>query len=314
MNTAFLLAAGLGTRLRPLTLFRPKPLLPLCGASLLDHALAHLRAHGHERVLVNAHHLWEQVAAWAAANGAELQVELPTILGTGGGLKAAAPRLAPRFVIVNGDVLSDVDLAALLDAVPPGGAAMALRPAPEAAQIGPVEMDEEGVVVRITSVVPGQGIAGTHFTGVHAMDRDTLQRVPEGEQCIVRTAYKALVPQRKVAGRLHRGAWVDIGTPGAYWAANLDVLAGRLPTPLDPWTRGARGPGGSFVGAGARVYGELEQSIVGAGTIVEAGARLRRAVVWDGLTVPPGDYEDCVIFGEGEVLAIDPRALGGGAG
>ena len=61
MHTAFLLAAGFGTRLRPLTLLRPKPLLPVCGIPMLDYALAHVRNHGHEKILVNAHYLWEQV-------------------------------------------------------------------------------------------------------------------------------------------------------------------------------------------------------------------------------------------------------------
>ena len=85
MHTAFLLAAGFGTRLRPLTLVRPKPLLPVCGIPMLDYALAHVRKHGHEHVIVNAHYLWQQVAAWADLNDVTLQVELPIVLGTGGG-------------------------------------------------------------------------------------------------------------------------------------------------------------------------------------------------------------------------------------
>ena len=76
----FILAAGLGSRLRPLTNHRPKPLLPVCGVPMLDQALALARQHGHEHVLVNAHHLWEQVAAWCETRGASLQVELPEIL------------------------------------------------------------------------------------------------------------------------------------------------------------------------------------------------------------------------------------------
>ena len=109
MHTAFLLAAGFGTRLRPLTLVRPKPLLPVCGIPMLDYALAHVRKHGHDQVIVNAHYLWQQVAAWADRDGVTLQVELPIVLGTGGGLRAASETLAERVVIVNADILSDVN-------------------------------------------------------------------------------------------------------------------------------------------------------------------------------------------------------------
>jgi mannose-1-phosphate guanylyltransferase len=302
MNTAFLLAAGLGTRLRPLTLFRPKPLLPLCGASLLDHALAHLRAHGHERVLVNAHHLWEQVAAWAVEQRVELQVELPDVLGTGGALQAGEGRLAERFVVVNGDVLSDVDLTALFARCPADGAAMALRASPDATAIGPVEADGSGKVVRMTHWVqlPG-GVPGTHFTGIHAMSRGLIGQITDGD---VRTAWRERILAGKVGALLHAGQWVDIGAPDTYLRANLDVLDGRLRPPIDPWTRGERGPGGSFIGEGARVEGDLSRSVVGAGAVVPSGASLRDCVVWDGATVPDGEHRRRIFYDGGGVLDV----------
>ena len=221
MHTAFLLAAGFGTRLRPLTEHRPKPLMPMCGVPMLDYTRALLRSHGHERILVNAHHLWEQVAAWCERHNMGLQVKLPDILGTGGGLKAASDRLAERFVIVNADILCDIHLSELVDAVPADGAAMALRAAPDWEQIGPVLADETGIVRRITSLVPGKGQPGTHFTGVHAMHRGALERIPDGFQCVVRTAYIELVPEGLVRATKHPGTWVDVGTPEAYLRANL---------------------------------------------------------------------------------------------
>ncbi len=301
MNTAFLLAAGFGTRLQPLSLSRPKPLMPMCGIPMLDHALAHVRAHGHTEVVVNAHHLWEQVAAWAAQYGVGLQVELPEILGTGGGLRAAIERMAEHFVIVNADILSDVDLTALMAAAPEGGAAMALRPDPDFAEIGPVLRDEAGQVVRISTVVPSEdGIPGTHFTGVHAMTRASVMRVPDdGLQCVVRTAYKELVPQARVGSIVHRGAWVDVGTPEAYLQANLDVLHGRVAPPADPWATGERGPGESWVGEGAILEGEVSGSIIGAGARVPAGASLTDCVVWDGCTAPARSLHRAVVYDDG---------------
>ena len=301
MNTAFLLAAGFGTRLKPLSLSRPKPLMPMCGIPMLDHALAHVQAHGHRKVLVNAHHLWQQVAVWAEKNGAELQVELPDILGTGGGLRAALDRMADRFVIVNADILSDVDLTALEQAVPDDGAAMALRPDPAWESIGPVLQDETGRVVRISTVVPSEsGQPGTHFTGVHAMTRASVMHVPDaGLQCVVRTAYKTLVPQGAVGSTVHAGAWVDVGTPEAYLQANLDVLQGHVTAPADPWVVGQRGPGGSWVGEGARVHGEISNCVIGAGATVPQGATLKDSVVWDGCTAPPRALSRAVVYDDG---------------
>ena len=306
LHTAFILAAGLGSRLRPLTNHRPKPLLPVCGVPMLDQALALARQHGHEHVLVNAHHLWEQVAAWCETRGASLQVELPEILGTGGGLKAARERLSDRFVILNADILTDIDLSALVGAVPLGGAAMALGTDAEVAGRAPVLADASGVLVKLRELVPEQpgGVAGTHFTGVHALDRSVLDLVPEGFACIVRSAYLDLVPARRVQTTRHDGLWVDIGTPAEYLRANLDVLQGRVSPPVDPWTRGTLGPGGCWVGPGCRIEGDAAVSVLGDGAVVPAGATLRRCVVWDGVTVPEGDHEDCIIYEGGSVLSV----------
>lgn len=306
-STAFILAAGLGTRLRPLTTHRPKPLLPVCGVPMLDQALALARAHGHTDVLVNAHHLWQQVAAWAEGAGARLQVELPEILGTGGGLKAARDDLAERFVVLNADILCDVDLTALLGAVPPGGAAMALGSDPAVAARAPVLADRDGVLVKLRELVPEQpgGLPGTHFTGLHALDRATLDRVPDGFACIVRSAYLELVPARLVRTIRHDGLWVDIGTPDEYLRANLAVLRGAVRPPLDPWTRGARGPGGSWVGPDASLMGAVEECVLGAGAVVPASATLTRCVVWDGVTVPDGAHlTDAIVYDGGRVLQL----------
>lgn len=306
LATAFLLAAGFGSRLRPLTLARPKPLLPVGGVPMLDHALAHARAHGHEHVLVNAHHLWEQVAAWAESRGVALQVELPEILGTGGGLKAAQQRLAERVVVVNGDILSDIDLTVLVAAVPDGGAAMALRADPVLGARAPVEADAESVVTRMRDFagVPGTGVPGTHFTGIHAFDRALLDQVPDGFACIVRSAYKAVLPDRRLKAVRHGGTWVDIGTPADYLAANLAVLDGTLHTAVDVWAEATGAPGKALIGAGAIVEGDVQHSVIGAGAQVPAGARLRDCVVWDGVAVPEGDHERCVFFDDG-VLGVD---------
>ncbi|MCA9495193.1 MAG: NTP transferase domain-containing protein, partial [Myxococcales bacterium] len=118
MHQAFVLAAGLGTRLRPLTEHRPKPLVPVCGVPLLSWSLALCARHGLRDVVVNAHWLAEQVEAWSGEReGVRVTVVTEReILGTGGGLRNVADALAERFVVLNGDVLHAVDLGALLGA------------------------------------------------------------------------------------------------------------------------------------------------------------------------------------------------------
>jgi mannose-1-phosphate guanylyltransferase len=330
MVSAFVLAAGQGTRLRPLTLHRPKPLVPVCGVPMLAYALALVARHGHRRAWVNAHWLGEQVVAWRGRRegvDVDVHLEAPDILGTGGGLRAVASTLASRVVVVNADVLTDLDLTALADAVPAGGAALALRRnAADAARFGVVARDAEGVITRLSSVASAPPVGreddDTHFTGLHALDPAVLDLVPaHGEQCIVRTAYRDLVPTRRLRGVVHPGLWWDIGDPAAYLAANLAVLCTDVAVPLDPFARAAfaRGPrgtvgrapagvhvtGSAWVGANVRLGAgvSLTDAVVGDGAVVPDHTRLTRCVVWDGAVVPPGEHVDAVFFGR-EVLPI----------
>ncbi len=328
---AFLLAAGFGTRLRPLTHDRPKPLVPLCGLPLLDQAVAWLGQQGFGSAVVNAHHLPGHIQAWADAHDfpLEVSVETPKILGTGGGLRHARKLLADRFVVVNGDVLSDVDLGALLDRLPPdGGAVMALRDG--GPQYGIVAADATDTVVDLVGLARAepQGAVdrSRHFTGIHALDQTVLARIPEGEACIVRTAYSQLVPERRVRSLPHDGTWVDLGNPQLYLDANRAALAGELPLALDPFplaafaARGeqrwgardalaihpsARLVGPVWLGPGVVVHADAVLGpgvVVGAGAEVGAGTRVRDAVVWDGARVGPEERLQAAIVHDSGVL------------
>jgi len=312
--TAFVLAAGFGTRLRPLTDTCPKPLVPVCGVPMLAYALALCARHGLSEVIVNAHYLAERLRPWAGEHEGVrvwLSEEHPEILGTGGGLRQVRDRLAERFVVVNGDVLCDVDLTALKDKVVEGGGSMALRPSDEAERYGIVAADATGTVVKLASVVEtepvGAVVTDTHFSGIHALDRRTLERVPDGFGCIVRTAYRELVPTRQVQSIRHHGTWLDVGDPPSYLAANLDVLGGRVATPLDPFERAGfsvqadgRRCGDERLIEGAHVSGPVW---IGAGARIGAGSRLRECVVGAGAVVPPGTELDRVVVWEDRRVA-----------
>ncbi len=318
-HTAFVLAAGFGTRLRPLTEHLPKPLVPVCGVPMLSYALALCARHGHTDVVVNAHWLAETLAPWQGRHegvDVTLSVEQPAILGTGGGLKAVASDLGRRVVVVNADILCDVDLSALLAAVPAGGASMAVRPSDELDKYGTVAVDETGTIVQMRKVsVEGKGAVArdTHSTGLHAFDRDVLDRVPDGFACIVGDAYLDLVNEGAIRGVRHEGTWLDVGDPEAYLQANLAVLDGDVVLPLNPHERasyarssartwgtapaGVELIGHVWLGKGAVVNGAVvDHSVVGAGAVVSPGVVLRNCVVWDGVVVPPGRYDGVIFF------------------
>ncbi len=314
MHDAFILAAGFGTRLRPLTERVPKPLVPVCGVPLLSWSLALCAQHGLKRVVVNGHWLAEALEPWAGEHEGvyvTLSIEAPDILGTGGGLKLVADQLAERFVVLNGDVLHRIDLTALLAAIPEGGGAMALRRDVEnAPKYGIVAADETGTVVQLTSLAvataDGAVARDTHFTGIHALDRAALDRVPDGFACIVRTAYVQLVSERAVGATLAEGPWLDCGDPEAYLDTNLAVLRGQVTGAIDPFQRAGYGrtadgvetgdaslvdgvevQGAVWVGKGAKVAPGtvLRDTVLGAGAVVGPGSNLAECVVWDNAAI-----------------------------
>lgn len=337
---AMLLAAGLGTRLRPLTLHRPKPLVPVCGAPMLDHALALLRRHGVESAVVNAFHLPEQIERWAATQELPLRVvvEAPRILGTGGGLRNVQALLAESVVVLNGDTLCDVDLEALRAGLVEGvDAVMALRRLQPGEPYLQVTADTAGRVVDLIGLAvaapEGEARPGTHFTGVHALRRSVLERLPDGESCIVRQGYVHLVPGRRLGARLHTGTWFDVGTPQSYLDANLLALAGRLALPLDPlagaaWAcDGVRTVGGAAAVPGAeharlippfRLDPGVELGpdatvgpnvILGADSRVGAGASVRDAVIWERQSIPAGTRLGGAVVFDGGTLPLSATDL-----
>ncbi len=330
-HTAFVLAAGFGTRLRPLTEVVPKPLVPVCGVPMLSYALALCHLHGHRHVLLNGHYLANQLAPWAGEHeGVEvtLSIETPDILGTGGGLRHVHNQLAERFTIVNADILCDVDLAALIDRVPTGGATMALRPSEDAEVYGVVAADETETVVRLVTVASAEAQGAiamdTHFSGIHAMHIGALEKVPDAFSSIITDSYAHTVPKRLVRSLRHDGTWLDVGNPVAYLDANLRVLRGGVDLPFDPIERaafsrrssvvagdeslvdGAVVSGAVWVGAGA-VIGSgavLHDCIVGAGAVIAPGVTLRNAVVWDGCRVTD-DVVGGIVIETGRVVTPD---------
>jgi len=235
---AMILAAGLGTRLRPLTNTVPKPLLPIAGTPLIVWNLLLLKRHGFHEVVINLHHLGPMIEQ-ALGNGSSYGLRIiysrePVILGTGGGLKQAEPHFSGESVLVlNGDTLVELDLGALCafhqqrDAV----ATLALRKDPEAARWGLVEMDSDNRVVRITGRGKSESgpVQPRMFAGIHILHPRLLRDVPKGKESSIIDAYVAAIQRGEaVFGYDSEGYWSDIGTPERYAQAEHDASAGRI--------------------------------------------------------------------------------------
>jgi mannose-1-phosphate guanylyltransferase len=339
------LAAGLGTRLRPLTGRLPKPAVPVCGLPLVQYAFARMAAAGARRAVVNTHHLAPEMegAARRAARATGLDLEVshePEIAGTGGALREAARRLegAAAVALWNGDVLFDLDLRPVVEGHLASGAlaTMVLAPMPAGASYASVEVDGEGRVRRIAGHGPGgPGLRSLHFTGVHVLSPALLAAVPSHPfACDVnRHVYPPLLAAGRVRGVVAGGWWDDLGTPERYLRANLDLLAGRArlaPLPgADPLAGlSSAGPANAWVapgawldadvamegpvliGRGARVEARAclgPGAVLGEGVTVGRGATVRRAVVWDATEIAPGETVE-------DAVAAGPLRVGAAAG
>ena len=241
---AMVLAAGLGTRLRPLTDTLPKPLLPVAGRPLLEWNLLLLKRHGITEVIINLHHLGEQIVQ-ALGDGSRLGLRLayshePTLQGTGGGIKQAAPFLKDGpFLVLNGDTLSDCDLTALIAAHRVSGAlaTLAVRDDPEAATWGPVTLDAQGRILQINGspplAEPRAALPACMFAGIHVIEQAVLDAMPAGPGSIIDVYGHLLRQGQPLHGYRMSGYWSDIGDPKRYAQAQQDVAEGRLRLPQD---------------------------------------------------------------------------------
>jgi len=223
------LTAGLGTRLRPLTLVRAKPAVPIAGVPIVRRIIAWLAREGVTDLVLNLHHLPETIAA-VVGDGSDLGVRVryswePVVLGSAGGPRHALPIIgSPRFFIINGDTLTDLALAPLAGAHASTGAmvTMALVPNREPGRYGGVQMTADG---RVTGFV-GRGVeaAGSyHFIGVQVAEAEAFAGLKDGEAVnSTRGVYDRLITSKNgsIRGYVCDAAFWDIGTPEDYAATD----------------------------------------------------------------------------------------------
>ncbi len=306
---AVILVGGEGTRLRPLTLGTPKPVVPVVDRPFLRHQLDLLLRVGVRDVVFSVAYRPDRIQA-IFGDGASLGMTIryafeETPLGTGGAVKNAESHLDQRTIVFNGDVLTDVDLPTILAAHQSAGAAatIVLTPVPNPAAYGLVETESGRVLRFLEKPDPAQITTDTINAGIYILETRILELMPPRvNHSIERAFFPALLARGDlVLGPVHRGYWIDIGTHEKYRQVHRDILSGRFPVRLDgaPREGGVVHPGARldtaarlvapfYVGPGCDVSAGAE---IGAGSVLvggvrlESGARVADSVLWPGTSI-----------------------------
>jgi mannose-1-phosphate guanylyltransferase len=305
---ALILVGGEGTRLRPLTSRVPKPVIALAGRPFMSYMLEWLRGHGVDRVILSCGFLPDGVRD-VLGDGSEWGVELtyveePRPLGTGGALKYAERLLDERFFMLNGDVLTDIDLTAQLAQHEATGArgTLALYPVDDPSAYGLVRRREDHSVREFVEK-PNLEEIDTHLinAGAYILERDVLDEMaPAGSRIsIERDLFPRLV-DRGLYGYAAAGYWMDIGTPQRYMQATWDILESEVRTAVGAAISEAGGvlcpeplPGGTIhapavIGPGCTIAADASvtgRSVLGAAVTIGEGASVDGSVVLDGATI-----------------------------
>lgn len=332
---AVILAGGEGTRLRPLTLSTPKPVVPVVDRPFLRHQLELLARAGVKEVIFSVAYRPEKVEA-AFGDGSSLGMRIryaveDTPLGTGGAVRHALPLLDERTIVMNGDVLTDVDLAGLVErhAAAGASASILLTPVSNPAAYGLVETDPAGRVLRFREKPkPEEITTDTINAGIYVLETRVLELIPDAvNHSIERGFFPALLARGDlVLGPVHRGYWIDIGSPEKYLQVHRDILARRFPVRLEAEERdggfvakgarlapGVRFAGRFYVGPGCDVAGgaELGPDAVLVGDVrVHAGAVIRDSVLWAGAEVGPDAEVETSLLGPGVRVGRSARVRG----
>jgi mannose-1-phosphate guanylyltransferase len=310
---AVILVGGKGTRLRPLTIETPKPMLALAGVAFCVHQLARLRAAGVERAVLATSYL-PAVFSDSLGDGADLGLHLEYVtevepLGTGGGIRNVADRLesGPNdpVLIVNGDVLSGHDIGAQLQLHRRTGAAATLHlvEVEDPRAFGCVPTRPDGRVTAFLEKDP-EPVTNQVNAGCYVFDRRVIDTIPAGRPVSVeRETFPGLLAADEVVmGFLDSSYWLDVGTPAAFVQGSADVVRGRLASPALPGT-----PGESLVLGDAVVDPSAVLSagtVVSAGARVDAGARVVGSIVADGAQVCAGAMVVDSVVGRGAVVGV----------
>jgi mannose-1-phosphate guanylyltransferase len=322
LRQAVILVGGQGTRLRPLTLSIPKPVLPVLNRPFLEHTVAYLKVYGIDHIVLAVSYLPEVVRGYLG-DGSRLGVKLTytteeSPLGTAGAVKNAERHLTETFAVLNGDIFTNLDLTAMFrfHQEKQARATLALTWVDNPSAFGVVETESNGRVRRFIEK-PSPDKVTSHWinAGIYILEPEVLAYIPEGRHYMFEQGLfpGLLATGEPVYGYPYTGYWLDMGTPEKYLRLNHDLLTGRatsylIPSPhqevvaypkdavvhasacvTGPAIIGAR----SRIDSGATIRGP---AVLGEGCHIGAGAELEEVVVWAGIGVEAGArLRRCVI-------------------
>jgi mannose-1-phosphate guanylyltransferase len=316
---ALVLAGGAGTRLRPLTLTTPKPVMPLAGRPFLTFMLDWARSHGVDEVILSCGFMSDAVKAVLGDiyDGMRLRYVIEDEpLGTAGPVRLAYDEglLEERLLVLNGDVLTDIDLTAELAQHESTGAraTLALYQVDDTSGFGVVPTDEEGRVTEFIEKGGGEPPTNRINAGAYVIEREVVESIPAGRAVSFELDVFPSLVGSGLYGYPAAGYWIDIGTPERYLEATWDLLAGRMPSTLPP-----RDETGSLVYANCLLSGAHvgPQSVLGHHCSVGTDARVERSVLHERVHVGADAAVVESVLAEsvrvGERARIGPQAMVG---
>ncbi|MCS0637918.1 NDP-sugar synthase [Streptomyces sp. LP05-1] len=334
MTEAILLVGGKGTRLRPVTMHTPKPMVPAAGVPFLTHQLARARAAGVDHIVMATSYLAEVFEPYFG-DGSKLGLHLEYVterepLGTGGAIRNVASRLRSGpdepVLIFNGDILTGLDIRALVDTHETSGADVSLHltRVEDPRAFGLVPTDSTG---RVTAFLekpqtPEEIVTDQINAGAYVFRRSVIDTIPAGRPVSVEreTFPELLASGAYLQGMVDSTYWLDLGTPQAFVRGSADLVLGRAPSPAVPGRCGdrlvldgatvaedAKLTGGTVVCAGATV-GEgarVDGSAILAGAVVEPGAVITDSLVGPGARIGARTVLNGAVIGDGARVGAD---------
>ena len=319
MLEAILLVGGQGTRLRPLTLSAPKPMLPVAGVPCTTHQIARAREAGVGHVVLGTSYQAD-VFRSAYGDGDSLGVQLTyaheeTPLGTGGALRNVAEHLQSGpddpVLVFNGDVLSGFDIDALVEHWRSADAdvALYLTRVEDPRPFGLVPTDDEHRVLAFLEkpATPEEIVTDQINAGCYVFRRRLLDAIPEGRPVSVeRETFPGLLADgAHVIGHVDTSYWLDLGTPLAFVRGSADLVRGIAPSPAVVGSSGE-----ALIHRDARVHADAHisgGSAIGSGCVVDADAKVIGSVLMDGVVVGPGAHIEDSVIGRGTKVGAGTR-------
>lgn len=336
---AILLAGGKGTRLRPLTLHTPKPVVPIFDRAFLHYQIDLLRQVPEiDEVILSLNYQprrIEEVFGEGEGTGVRLRyVVEPAPLGTGGAIRYAAQGFDDTLVVFNGDVMTAVDVQAVVERhrAAAAQATIVLTPVENPSAYGLVETDADGRVTRFLEKPGADEITcNTINAGIYVLEPSTFDRIPKDVNYSIERAYFPSLTERgeTFVAYVDQGYWIDIGTPEKYIQVHRDLFDGRFSAGLFRTadrqapivSDEARVDAGAtliapcFVDAGAHVKAGATvgpYAVLGRGVVVEDGARLANTIVWPNTRIGQNADVEGPILGRGCHIGRNVRLAGPG--